>query len=151
MLASGRCACNDQAIFASIHCCQSRSRDQATRATQLLRVPHILRQPHVLGKVLTRISTFALLKVFDQWRSVTQETTESPLPTCTTVFSTTLRMPCAHVIKQDIDAGTQLDLDNFHQQWWLIDRITEEDSVSEANVNGHFRALEHTLEQSVFI
>jgi hypothetical protein len=56
--------------------------------------------PHVLGKILTRTSIFALLLVFDQWRPVVQATTRSPLSPCTTVFSTTLEMPCAHVIKQ---------------------------------------------------
>jgi hypothetical protein len=40
----------------------------------------------------------------------------------------------------------QLDLNDFHRQWWLIDAFPEEDTVSKDNVDGHFRVFEHTLD-----
>ena len=145
---------------------------QATRATQLIRVPHVLRQPHVFGKVLTKISTFALLKVsftssrrsclaeiltwnsthtlpqvFDQWKQVMQETIQSPLPPCASVFTTTLGMPCAHVLRRHIRSGTQLAVDDFHRQWWLVGVIVEEDVVSEEQVVERFGVVENILSQ----
>ncbi|KAH8548983.1 hypothetical protein BGW37DRAFT_522889 [Umbelopsis sp. PMI_123] len=120
---------------------------KATRAIQLLRVPHVLGRPHVLGKVFTRISTFALLKVFDQWRRVAKRRkghlSHHARP------SSRPRWGCYALMSSNNMSVQRRSLKSmtFHRQWWLTNGTIVEDIASEHNIDGHFGALETTLGQ----
>src|SRR3954464_3351617 len=44
---------------------------------------------------------------------------EADLPTCTRTFTTTLGLPCAHIVQDRLLQKSSLRPEDFHPQWYL--------------------------------
>ncbi len=81
------------------------------------RLPFRLRVP-ILRDLIAYATSSALHKVVKQYNLITL--TEGPLPRCTNVFTTTLRLPCAHRIQNriyDRAGGEVLKIEDVHPHW----------------------------------
>jgi len=63
---------------------------------------------HAIDKVLEHCQQFNLFA-----------NSEAELIPCTKAFTTTLGLPCAHLVQEKLRANELLQLDNFHPQWYL--------------------------------
>lgn len=55
-------------------------------------------------------------QVFKQYqKSLSVDTNDR----CSNIFTSTMGLPCAHVIRQVRNANGSLQLDHFHHSWWL--------------------------------
>ena len=82
-------------------------------AQQQVKTLHTAR--HLLyAQLLGRVSNFALGKLWDQRFRLTQP---ESLPVCTSRFTLSMGLPCAHKIKQRLDEGGVLTLENIHPHW----------------------------------
>ncbi|CAG8615011.1 927_t:CDS:10 [Gigaspora margarita] len=94
-------------------------------------------------KVVTKISSFALRKVYEQYHKAISANSANPLPSCTGTLSLTIWLLCAHTIKEKYLASSQLlNLHNFHQQWW-----SDRDILLQQNLVIEDDQLEQLLEE----
>lgn len=82
--------------------------------------------------VLTKISSFALNKVHDIYSCYLPipergPNKKRPIPLeYTKTIQSTLGLPCIHTIKDCIDAGQSLQLDDFHRHWRIMAEVNME-------------------------
>ncbi|CAG8753618.1 21745_t:CDS:2, partial [Gigaspora margarita] len=66
-----------------------------------------------------KVSTFALKKVHEQFIKASNATPENPLWPCSGTFRSSMGLPCSHTIRELLDNDKCLQLDDFHQHWWI--------------------------------
>ena len=86
---------------------------QANQAQQRIRTPLEL-SGSLYGSIRGWVSHEALRKVDFQRKRLQHE-----LPSCTGVFSRSLGLPCAHVLKPLVQQNQHLQLSHFHKHWYL--------------------------------
>ena len=84
-----------------------------------MRLPRYLKKP-LFRDLFTKVSTCALRYMEPQWSLLLHRDTNGPLPPCTRTFSTTLGLPCAHMMEQRLahDGGV-LKIEDIHSHWYL--------------------------------
>lgn len=84
--------------------------DEKLRAQNRHRIP-------LFAAILAKITNFALNKIYDQYLLMLQEKKDEMESICGHVFTTTMGMPCLHVLREREVAGNVLTAADFHQQW----------------------------------
>lgn len=102
-----------------------------SHADDKFKCPTFCRQP-IFAEVVHKVSNFALSAVHDHYESATHAT-------CTTSFSSTMGLPCAHLVKARILNKMPLLLEDFHENW-LISRFPS-DPTLEIHVSDISRAI----------
>ena len=73
---------------------------------------------HVMFReVLGKVSVYALKKVLVQWKELIKA--EGPLNACTGVYTTTLGLPCKHLLQHYRFRHEALSTADFHRHWHL--------------------------------
>ena len=75
--------------------------------------------------LLGRVSVFALKKIHDEWIKASNATLDSPLDPCTGILSSTMGLPCSHLISERITNGQTLQQTDIHEHWWIQGRHFE--------------------------
>ncbi|SAL96772.1 hypothetical protein [Absidia glauca] len=84
----------------------------------------------IMRRLLRKISNYALEQALTQVKKMEDATVAQPLSACTSTYTTTTGIPCAHFIKSLHDGQSVLQPRHFHQQWQLF-FSDEEDLVNE--------------------
>ncbi|KAE8230018.1 hypothetical protein CF326_g4990 [Tilletia indica] len=72
----------------------------------------------LFAEVRGKVSAFATNLAYEQMVLANRYRTMGLLP-CTTTFTSSMGIPCAHIIAQSLLAGTPLSMAAFNKQWWL--------------------------------
>ena len=70
--------------------------------------------------LIARVTPYCLHKLLKQWALVQKaikELNEYLLKPCTKAFTTTLSLPCAHIIQERLNTTSKLLLDDVHSHW----------------------------------
>ena len=92
--------------------------NQALISSEMIRVPHTLQSPF-FALVVTKVSSFALEKVLEEYEKAMRASREAPLPPCNGLFTVSMGLPCAHEIKRRLEANQILDLVDINKHWWI--------------------------------
>ncbi|CAG8517934.1 46487_t:CDS:2 [Gigaspora margarita] len=97
-----------------------------------MRIPH---KQNILfyRELVTKVSSFVLKKVHEQYLKVLTANSTEPLPACTGTFSLTMGLPCAHIIKRHLVAHQILNLYDINQYWWIDRSILPQQNLTENN------------------
>lgn len=79
--------------------------------------PQIRHQLPLFALVLPKITNFALGKVYEQLSLLEKEKQDRVETVCKHIFTTTMGMPCLHVLRQRDQMGEILMPEDFHRQW----------------------------------
>ena len=101
------------------------------------RLPIRLRGVPIFRDITAWVTSFALLKIHDQYKRLACEATA--ISKCTGTFTRTMGLPCAHKIQErwyDRAGGDVLKLEDMHPHWRFIKpssqaQVHEEETVSE--------------------
>ena len=84
-----------------------------------MRLPRYLKRP-IVRDLFTKVSIHALKLMEPQWLLLLHRDTNGPLSPCTRTFSSTLGLPCAHIMEQRLaHNGGVLKLEDIHSHWYL--------------------------------
>lgn len=79
-------------------------------------------------QLIRKISHHAFIKMDEQRRKAQRCTAEAPLSPCTFVFTRITGLPCAHQIKEWLDANQPIPLSAIHP-FWIIDSGSANESL----------------------
>lgn len=82
------------------------------------RIPHSQNIPFY-SRLVSHISLYALKKIHEQFIKASHATYDNPLEPCTGTFTTSMGLPCAHIIQERLANNQLLDLNDIHQHWWI--------------------------------
>ncbi|CAJ0752946.1 11882_t:CDS:2, partial [Entrophospora sp. SA101] len=85
---------------------------------QSSRVQHVYRIA-LFEPLLCCVSVFALKKICDEWIKASNATLDSPLNPCSGILSSTMGLPCSHLISERIANGQTLQQTDIHEHWWI--------------------------------
>ncbi|CAJ0767110.1 18905_t:CDS:2, partial [Entrophospora sp. SA101] len=91
---------------------------RAMISSERLKVQHVYRIA-LFEPLLSRVSVFALKKIHDEWIKASNATLESPLNPCSGILSSTMGLPCSHLISERIANGQTLQQTDIHEHWWI--------------------------------
>ncbi|CAJ0915755.1 12814_t:CDS:2, partial [Entrophospora sp. SA101] len=91
---------------------------RAMISSERLKVQHVYRIA-LFEPLLSRVSVFALKKIRDEWIKASNATLESPLNPCSGILSSTMGLPCSHLISERIANGQTLQQTDIHEHWWI--------------------------------
>ncbi|CAG8502740.1 2637_t:CDS:2, partial [Scutellospora calospora] len=115
-----------------------------TKASQeMIRIPHALNKPFY-AQVVSKVSEFALKKAHEQFLKASNATPENPLRPCSGTFKSSMGLPCSHVIQEFLDNNKCLQLDDFHQHWWIQQRQLSQQESSETEVSLRYKWEEYS-------
>ncbi|CAG8813354.1 40159_t:CDS:1, partial [Gigaspora margarita] len=90
-----------------------------TKSSQeMIRIPQA-QNNQFYAQVILKVFTFALKKVHEQFLKASSATSENSLWPCSSTFKLSMGLPCSHTIQELLDNDKCLQLDNFHQHWWI--------------------------------
>lgn len=84
-------------------------------AQAAIRIPHEAKIP-VFQYLRPLITPYALRKILKHYRVMSDL---SQMPPCTGIFTQTLGLPCAHLIRHAIDSKCPLEASSVHSHWHL--------------------------------
>ena len=70
---------------------------------------------HCFQDLISKISQFALDKLFEQYELIQKKSTDA----CSNLFTGIYGLPCSHKIRQYIQSGSSIPLEAIHEQWRL--------------------------------
>ncbi|CAJ0836910.1 6421_t:CDS:2, partial [Entrophospora sp. SA101] len=97
---------------------------RAMISSERLKVQHVYRIA-LFEPLLSRVSVFALKKIHDEWIKASNATLDSPLNPCSGILSSTMGLPCSHLISERIANGQTLQQTDIHEHWWIKGRHFE--------------------------
>ncbi|CAG8781695.1 8393_t:CDS:1, partial [Racocetra persica] len=83
---------------------------------EMIKILHAQNIPFY-AEVVTKVSTFILKKVHEQFLKASNAILENPLQPCSGTFKSSMDLPCAHAIKKLLERNQCLQLTDFHQHW----------------------------------
>ncbi|CAG8815870.1 32032_t:CDS:2 [Gigaspora margarita] len=78
-----------------------------------------------------QVSVFALKKVHEQFLKASDATLENLLQPCSGTFKLSMGLSCSHEIRELLNNDKNLQLDNFHQHWWIYQHQLSQQEPSE--------------------
>ncbi|CAJ0765521.1 11704_t:CDS:2 [Entrophospora sp. SA101] len=93
-------------------------------SSECLKVQHVYRIA-LFEPLLSRVSVFALKKICDKWIKASNATLDSPLNPCSGILSSTMGLPCSHLISEHIANSQTLQQTDIHEHWWIKGRHFE--------------------------
>nr|CAG8652006.1 14323_t:CDS:1 [Entrophospora candida] len=91
---------------------------RAMISSERLKVQHVYRIA-LFEPLLSRVSVFALKKIRDEWIKASNATLDSPLNPCSGILSSTMGLPCSHLISERIANSQTLQQTDIHEHWWI--------------------------------
>ncbi|CAJ0824060.1 6002_t:CDS:2 [Entrophospora sp. SA101] len=85
----------------------------------------IILQVESQAKEIRAMISSERLKIHDEWIKASNATLDSPLNPCSGILSSTMGLPCSHLISERIANGQTLQQTDIHEHWWIKGRHFE--------------------------
>ncbi|CAG8799244.1 23178_t:CDS:2 [Gigaspora margarita] len=92
---------------------------------KMIRISQAYNKPFY-AQVITKVSTFALKKVHEQFLIASNAIPKNLLQHCSGTFKSSMGLPCSHIIQELLESDQCLQPDNFYQHWWLQQQLPQQ-------------------------